>query len=145
MFNLIQPDNLTNARTGKPNISAMLPYNPGPSALSAETNYFSASFPLLFTPISPTSVTPNGIVTPVGSEALILLLGRNQYAVQVSGTFVATVTIEVSLDVSLAVWKSLDTFTTADLKQYSGLFYAMRVSISAWTSGNPLVTVLMQR
>jgi hypothetical protein len=145
MLNVVQPDNLTNARSGRPNIAAMLPYNPGPSALSAETNFYSSAFPLLFSPISPTSTTPNGAVTVAGSEAIILLLGRNQYAVQASGTFVATVTIEVSLDTSFTVWKALDTFTVADLRQYSGIYYAMRVRISAWTSGNPLVTVLMQR
>lgn len=144
-MNIVTPDNLTNARTGNPNTAAILPYNPGPSALTAESNYFQAAFPLLFTPIGASSKTPNNAITPVGQEAIILVFGRTLHAVQVSETFVATVTIEVTLDKTFTDWKQLDTFTTADLKQYSGSFYAMRIKISAYTSGTTLVTVLMQR
>lgn len=141
--NVVMPDNLTNAQTGKPNISAILPYNPGPSALTAESNFFQACFPLKFTPIGPSSVTPNNAVTTAGSEAIILTFGRDLFSVQVSGTFTGTVLLEGSLDG--VTWTQVDTFTTAALRQYSGLYYNMRVSISAYTSGTPLVTFVMQK
>lgn len=144
-MNVIQPDNLTNARTGQPNRAAILPYNPGPSALSAESNFFQASFPLLFTPIGTNTVTPNNAVTPAGQEALILIFGRTLHAVQVSGTFTATVKVEVSIDSNLVQWKQLDTFTTADLRQYSGIYFAMRITISAYTSGTISVLAQTQR
>lgn len=142
-MNIVMPDNLTNARSGIPNKAAILPYNPGPSALSAESNFFQASFPLLFTPIGPSSTTPNNAVTSAGSEAIILSFGRTLAAVQVAGTFVATVTVEATLD--NLNWVKLTDITTAGITQYSGVYYAYRVKISAYTSGNPFVTFLMQR
>jgi hypothetical protein len=90
-------------------------------------------------------VTPNNAVTPAGKEAIVLIFGRTLHAVQVSGTFTATVTVEVSLDSTLTNWKQIDTISAADLKQYSGIYFALRVKISAYTSGNPLVIVQTQR
>jgi hypothetical protein len=142
---LVQPDNQTSERTGRPVTSAMLPYIPGPSHLSAETNYYSVYFPLQFTAIGPETATPNNAVTSAGLEAHVLLLGRVQHAVQVSGTFVGTITLEVCLDSAMSLWKKLDDITTADIKQYSGIYFGMRIKISAYTSGTPLVTVLTQR
>lgn len=142
-MNVVQPDNLTNARSGKPNISAILPYNPGPSALTSESNFFQACFPLKFTPIGTGTTTPNNAQTPAGSEAIIGTFGRDLFAVQVSGTFVGTVLLEGSLDG--VTWTQVDTFTTSALRQYSGLYYNMRLSISAYTSGAPLVSFIMQK
>lgn len=145
---IVQPDNITNARTGQPNRALMLPYNPGPSASTAETNYFSAAFPLVFTAIGTASKTANNIVTPAGSEAIVLSFGRTLQAVQVTGTFTASVKIEVTLDDPAsqdAQWIVLDTISAASLKQYSGIYYAMRISISAYTSGSVNVKVQMQR
>jgi hypothetical protein len=143
-MNICMPDNLLNARTGQPNRAVVLPYNPGPSALSAESNFFQSAFPLKFTAIDAGTVTPNNAQTPVGSEALILVFGREKHAVQVTGSFTATILVEVTLDDPAsqnAQWITLDTITAASVKQYTGIYYAMRLSISAYTSGNPRVVV----
>lgn len=123
----------------------LIPYTPGMTHTTAEMNYYNAFYPLQFTAIGPDTKTPDDAVTDAGDEAIVLTFGRHAHAVQVSGTFVGTVKVEVSLEESLANWIDLDTFTTEDLKQYLGVYYAMRFSISAYTSGNPLVTLITQR
>jgi hypothetical protein len=142
MNNIVMPDNLKNGVTGRLNTSLMLPYTPGPSAITAESNYFQSFFPLIFTPIGPASVTKNDRVTPNGTQAVIQTFGRNAFAVQVSGTFTASVLIEATLDG--VNWETLDTISAKGIKQYTGLYLAIRAGISAYTSGNPLVTVIVQ-
>lgn len=146
-MSIITPDNNMNDTTGQKHRSLMLPYGPGPSAMTAEANFFQASFPLYFTVIGPSTEAPNNAQTPVGKEAIVMTLGRTLHAVQVSGTFVGTVKVEATIehDVTVATWKTLDSLTTADLKQYTGIYNAFRITISAYTSGTPLVTVMTQR
>jgi hypothetical protein len=70
-------------------------------------------------------------------------LGRNLHGIQVSGTFAATVLVEATLDGQ--TWEQLDTITTAGIKQYSGVYASIRVSVSAYTSGSVFVFGLSQR
>jgi hypothetical protein len=140
---LVRPDNFTYSSSGQPNRSATLPYNPGPAAITAEANYFQASFPLKFTLIGASTVTPNNAVTPAGSEAEFQVFGRLYHSVQVAGTFNATIVVEATNDGQN--WQQIDSITAPAIKQYVGPYYSMRVRISAYTSGNPVVIAITQR
>jgi hypothetical protein len=119
--------------------SGLLPYTPGPGAQTAEAMLYQAAFPLQFKLVS----AAVAIASPVD---YIEFLGRNRLAIQVlssSGTYGGTVLLEVTLDG--LHWVTLDTITTESVKQYTGIYVAVRASVSAYTSGTIEVFALIQR
>lgn len=122
--------------------SALLPYIPGPSTYSSETNFFQSAFPLQFTLLQgATAVTTNNQDPYVEFNTL----GRNQHAIQVSSTnpYNATVLVEGTLDG--VNWAPIETITQTGIVQFSGLYQSIRVSITSYTSGNITVTAITQR
>lgn len=129
---IIQPSNLQRGQ------SNLLPYLPSQALQSAQPQFFMTSAPLQFDLFSNASA-----VTATGEQAEMQVLGRNLHAIQVSGTFSATVLVESTLDgVS---WFTLDTITAAGIKQYTGVYQSIQVSVSAYTSGSVSVVGVTQR
>ncbi|KIL42075.1 hypothetical protein SD70_02510 [Gordoniibacillus kamchatkensis] len=121
--------------------SATLPYMPGPGAVTAQAAFYQAAFPLEFQLIQGATA-----VTPLPLTDYIETLGRNQLAIQVSssnGAFSASVLIEATLDEQK--WFTLDTINAEGIKQYSGLYKAIRASISSYTSGTIDVYAISQK
>lgn len=127
----------TNLERGKTNL---LPYLPISSTVSGEVNFFGATIPLLFTLIDKATATTTG-------TEQFQTLGRNSHAIQTAvetgDTFGGTVLVEATLDGSH--WFTLDTITTATIKQYTGMYTDIRVSITAYTSGHISVFAATQR
>lgn len=127
---IIQPFNLQRGQ------SNLLPYLPSQALQSAQPQFFMTAAPLQFNLISNASAVST-------DKYEMQVLGRNLHAIQVSGTFSATVLVESTLDG--VTWFTLDTITAAGIKQYSGVYQSIRVSVSAYTSGAISVVGVTQR
>jgi hypothetical protein len=129
---IIKPNNLDLG-------SIMLPYVPGPSTYSSETNFFQTTFPLQFSLIAGATA-----VTPGGTYYEINVLGRKYHAIQVSGpAYNATVLLEGTLDG--INWITIQSITAVGIYQYTGIYQSLRVSITAYTAGTIAVTAITQR
>ena len=113
-----------------------LPYLPNVALQTAGPQFYMTAFPLQF-PL----ITAATAVSATQSEMQVL--GRNLHAVQVSGTFSATVLIEGSLDG--VNWTTLSSLTATGITQYTGLYQSIRASVSAYTSGSVTVVGMSQR
>lgn len=128
---LVQPNNV------QPR-DAILPYLPEISTYSGQTNFFQSVYPLQFTILSDAQAA-----TPAGEYYEINVLGRNYHAIQVSGTFNASVLVEGTLDGQN--WAPIETITSAKISQYTGLYQSIRVSIPSYTSGTINVSAMTMR
>ena len=116
--------------------SNYLPYLPSVAMQTANPQFYMTAFPLQFDLLTAES--------SISSESVEMqALGRNLHAIQVSGTFVATVLVEATLDG--VNWSTIGTITAPGITQYSGLFQSIRVSVSAYTSGVITVTGITMR
>lgn len=120
--------------------SNVLPYLPNPSSHVASSMFTMTAYPLQFTMYTAQAAAQ---LNTSSQAPVIQVLGRNQHAIQVSGTFSASVLIEATLDGTN--WFTLDTITTPSVKQYSGLYESIRASIPSFTSGAITVTAISQR
>lgn len=129
---VIQPGNLQRGQ------SNYLPYIPLPSAYIAESMLYQTAIPLQFTLIKEVAATTT-------DYAEIDVLGRNLHAIAVSasGIYNATVLVEATLDG--VNWGMLDSITATGIKQYSGLYQSIRISIPTYTSGTITVSAITQR
>lgn len=116
--------------------SNYLPYLPSLAMQTASAQFYMTPYPLQFNLIT-------GAVAISTNTYEMQVLGRNYHAIAVSGTFVATVLAEATLDG--VNWFTLATITTAGITQYTGLYQSIRVSVSAYTSGTITVVGMTQR
>lgn len=119
---------------------AMLPYIPGPSTFSSETNYFQSSFPLQFNLIVGATAS-----TPAGTYYEFNTLGRNYHSIQVSAPAVINATILVEGTLDGVNWTTIESISSLKISQYTGIYQSIRVSISAYTSGTITVTSMTMR
>lgn len=116
--------------------SNYLPYLPSLAMQSANPQFFMTAYPLQFNLLTAES--------SISSETVEMqVLGRNLHAIQVSGTFAATVLVEATLDG--INWGTIATITSPQITQFSGLYQSIRASVSAYTSGNVTVTGITMR
>lgn len=119
-----------------PGKSNLLPYMPSQALQSAQPQFFMTSAPLQFNLITAANAQSTNAYA-------MQVLGRNYHAIQVIGTFSASVLVEATLDGTN--WFTLSTITSAGITQYTGIYQAIRVSVSAYTSGNVTVVGISQR
>ena len=104
--------------------------------LTAEPQFFMAAYPLQFSLITG--------ATAISMETYEMqVLGRIRHAIQVSGTFTATVLVEGSLDG--VNWDTLASVAAPGISQYTGLYQSIRVSVNAYTNGTITVVGMTQR
>lgn len=140
----IRPSNLSreNMTLPKPdgtvswNGGSLLPFSPSVAKQTAQPLFYDTAYPLQFNLI--TAAAAQGTDTYE-----MQVLGRNLHAIAVSGTFVATVLVEATLDG--ANWLTLSSITSSGITQYQGIYESIRVSVSAYTSGTVTVTSMTQR
>lgn len=120
---------------------AVLPYMPGPGAITAQASFFQAAFPLKFLLLQgKTAIVPAG--------DYFEHFGRNQLAIQVkstNGVFNASILVEGTLNIDTGEWSQIATISAEGITQYSGLYDAIRVSITAYTSGTIDVYAISQK
>lgn len=141
---IIQPSNVA-PRTTTTNAAGvttvtgsgyLLPYLPNVAQQTSEPQYYMTAYPLLFPLLTNVTAT-------TAEPAEMQVLGRTYHAIQTSGTFVATITVEGTLDGTN--WYSLGSITSAGIAQYNGIYLSIRVSVTAYTSGAVTVAGLTMR
>jgi len=134
---ITQPNNVGRGQ------SNTLPYTPNPSGQIAQSMYWMSAYPLCFSLFSGLTAVTTEQTDPYFQ---VNTLGRSQFAVQVEstqGTYNATVLIEGTLDGEN--WSTVQTITSAGITQINGLYAALRVSVTSYTSGTLTCTLVMQR
>lgn len=130
---IVQPSNIAR---GAPKY---LPYLPALAMQTAEPQFYMTAYPLQFYLISGATGTTGTFEMQV--------MGRNQHAIAVTGangaSFAGTVLVEGTLDG--ANWITLDSIMAAGIKQYTGLYRSIRVSVADYTSGSITVAGITQR
>lgn len=114
-----------------------MPYLPSMAMQTAEPQFFMAAYPLQFNLIT-------GAAAISTNTYEMQVLGRTKHAIAVSGTFVATVFVEATLDG--VNWVTLQLSINAPgIVQFDGLYQSIRVSVSTYTSGSVTVVGMTQR
>lgn len=127
----IQPSNI---QRGAPKY---MPYLPSMAMQTAEPQFFMTAYPLQFNLIT-------GAAAISTNTYEMQVLGRTKHAIAVSGTFVATVFVEATLDG--VNWVTLQLSINAPgIVQFDGLYQSIRVSVSTYTSGSVTVVGMTQR
>jgi hypothetical protein len=130
---VVQPSNVGRGA------SNTLPYFPTIGWDIAQSQFYQTAYPLQFPLIT-------GAIAAETVTYEMTISGRNLNAIAVystSGTYNATVLVEGTLDG--IGWVTLESITSPQITQLSGLYQSIRVSIPAYASGTINVAGMSQR